>query len=329
MARRITISAPSRLHFGLFSVGDVVTHQFGGVGLMIESPRTTLHVTPAVRLSVNGPNAESCRTALETWLPHVSTGNSPVSSFSSVSELPIQIDIESVPPRHSGLGTGTQLALCSVMAVMRFLDIRGAGPEEFAVLTGRGRRSGIGTHGFFQGGFIVDRGKAADEALAPLDFQTAFPPHWPVVTVIHTASMGLSGNQELNAFRKLAPTTESERNEMIDIVRRQMIPGVLQDDYDLFASGIYEFGRRSGMMFSSIQHGAFNGPIVKSLVNEIRDFGIDAVGQSSWGPCVFAIARNDQQAQQLVNRLTVSHGNDCLINITRSDNHGARIVDEG
>lgn len=327
MAKRITLSAPSRLHFGLFSVGEVVTHRFGGVGLMIDSPRTTLTATPSNRFSISGPGSDACRNAIENWFQHAPIGLQQLDAIENVADLPVAIEIESLPSRHSGFGTGTQLALSSALAVMMIFDLHPCGPESLAAMTGRGKRSGIGSYGFFQGGFLVDRGKTSKDSLAPLDFQSAFPRQWPIVTVIHRESIGISGNQESEAFKEIKPTSESERNEMIEIVRRQMIPGVLQGDYEMFAEGVFEFGRRSGMMFSSIQQGIFNGPHVSSLVDEIREFGVRAVGQSSWGPCVFAVTRTDQDAHNLVAFLKDRHQDDCLIELTRADNEGVRIVD--
>lgn len=295
---------------------------------MIDSPRTILSVSPSDRFSITGPHCDAAHQAIEIWFRHDSRDGIPGSPLESLSELPVRIEIETVPLRHAGFGTGTQLALCAVMSVLRCLGSKTTGPDELAALTGRGKRSGIGTYGFFQGGFIVDRGKTEGDSLAPLDFRTNFPTHWSIVTVIHTASIGLSGNQELKAFQRITPSSESERNDMIEIVRRQMIPGILQENYDLFAEGVFEFGRSSGMMFSSIQHGPYNGPHVEALVDEIREWGVKAVGQSSWGPCIFAIVRNRKLADELVTFLKNRHEHDYLINVTRSDNRGARIVDE-
>ena len=40
--------------------------------------------------------------------------------------------------------------------------------KELTRLTGRGRRSAVGTYGFVQGGFLVETGKVPGESLAPL-----------------------------------------------------------------------------------------------------------------------------------------------------------------
>ena len=45
-----------------------------------------------------------------------------------------------------------------------------------AALAGRGRRSGIGLHGFAHGGLIVDGGRRSDDALPPLIARLDRPP---------------------------------------------------------------------------------------------------------------------------------------------------------
>jgi len=39
------------------------------------------------------------------------------------------------------------------------------------------------------------------------------------------------------------------------------------------------------------------------LVRFIRQQGVQGVGQSSWGPAVFAVVRDNDQAEQLANRI--------------------------
>jgi beta-ribofuranosylaminobenzene 5'-phosphate synthase len=216
---RITISAPSRLHFGLFSVGDAVARKFGGVGLMIDSPRTVVTASASDRLEITGPGQAASERALENWFTTMRLALKETLAITELSCLPVKLEIEALPPRHAGFGTGTQLALASAWAVTRFLGLATPSPVELATAVGRGKRSGIGSHGFGRGGFLVDRGKLDGESLAPLDFQTDFPEPWSIVTVIHKDSNGLSGDLESNAFSNLPDTTEAQRNEMIEIVR--------------------------------------------------------------------------------------------------------------
>ena len=328
MLEQISISAPARLHFGLFSIGDAVERKFGGIGLMIDSPRTIVTASRSDSFQIaDGPGSKPCRAAVENWFRRMRVSLQASLSIDQLDELPVRIEVDSVPPRHSGFGSGTQLALSAVMAATRLLDLPVPSASELAGAIGRGKRSGIGSHGFCHGGFLVDRGKLNDEPLAPLDFQTDFPEPWSIVTVMLREVAGLSGDREQNAFAFLPETTQRERDEMIEIVRTRIIPGVLQRDFGTFSDGVHEFGRRSGMMYSEIQNGPYNGPQIEDLIDRIRGFGIKAVGQSSWGPCVFAITSNDVTAKQLVEFLHSEYADRCSTQTAKADNQGAQAFD--
>jgi len=322
---QLTVSAPARLHFGLFSVGNRVKRKFGGAGLMIDGPRTEIEISRSSQFEIlPHRDAPVCQKAITAWFESLKIPLKNDFSIDQPSELPLKINIKSTPPRHSGFGSGTQLAIAAAFAVNSFFELPVPPPEEIAVSIGRGKRSAIGSHGFFKGGFLVDRGKLSTDLLAPLDFQVDFPSHWRIVTIISRRSSGLSGNQELDAFSKLPQTTPQERQKMIEIVRNQVLPGLLRKDLETFGDGIFNFGRKSGMMFEKIQNGPYYGAKAESLVNKIRELGIRGVGQSSWGPCIFAVLNNDSEADTLMSWLELNHEDPLLMNKCRADNRGVR-----
>jgi len=217
-----TISAPARIHFGLFSVGDIVERKFGGIGLMIDQPRTIIAARKSERFNVTGPEADACRDAVSIWYSNLSDELQRGLGIESVDAIPATLEIKSCPPRHCGFGSGTQLALSSAAAVGKLLGLPTQSPEGFASTLNRGKRSAIGTHGFCRGGFLVDRGRLENETLAPLDFQADFPEPWAVVLVRlrdPQVSQGVSGQQEIEAFKNLPPTPWSNVTT-IDLVNR-------------------------------------------------------------------------------------------------------------
>jgi len=294
---------------------------------MLDQPRTNIiaRLLPSTeRLAISGPSSEDAFRWIEHWFQNQADDLKSELSIESAAELPIELLIRSAPPRHSGFGSGTQLALSLAAATSKLLGRPAQSPEELAATLSRGKRSAIGTYGFCKGGFLVDRGKLENETLSPLDFRADFPEPWPVVLVRLKAVEGFSGNQELDAFKKLPPSDENHRAHMIELVRSEIIPGVLQKNYNQFGEAIFEFGRRSGEMFELIQGGPYHSEPVASLVNLIREFGIKAVGQSSWGPCVFAITNNDKKAAELEAYLKQKFQSDVEISITKADNTGAK-----
>jgi beta-ribofuranosylaminobenzene 5'-phosphate synthase len=330
----VTVSAPGRLHFGLFSVGQRVERQFGGMGLMVNAPPTIINATLAERFSVHGDSAEESRRAIESWFQHLDreTLDNLFAAFPQIireqpscEQLPIQIEVVETPPRHSGLGSGTQLALCSAAAAIQLLHLPMPSPEELAIAVGRGLRSAIGSYGFFQGGLLVDRGKTETESLAPLDFRTDFPEDWPILIVLQKDAAGLSGDSELDAFREIPDSTIAQKEEMVAVVRDTVLPAVMSRDYDAFGDSIYQFGRLSGMYFKTVQGGPYAGRTVTDLVQSIRDLGVPAVGQTSWGPGVFAICRDLNSTDRLQREIENRFPDQFEIRVTSADNRGFEI----
>lgn len=298
---------------------------------MIDHPRTVIAVSENDRLRITGAEADACQRAVSFWFKRLATHLQREFSIKTMDRIPVAIEIKSSPPRHCGFGTGTQISLSTVAAIAKLLGLPVQSPVKFASTLDRGKRSAIGTHGFCRGGFLVDRGKLDNEILAPLDFQTNFPEPWTIVLArLHTpqqSSVGVSGQQEIDAFKNLPPTSPQQRKEMIDLVKNKIIPGVTQRDYNLFSESLFEFGRKSGMMFDSIQGGPYQSESVAALVAQCREFGVKAVGQSSWGPCVFAIAKDKETATSLREHLTEKHGENVAVEITKADNSGATFVE--
>lgn len=233
----------------------------------------------------------------------------------------LQVTIEQLPPRHIGLGSGTQLSLAMVDGLYRLTRRPPPSVHELVVHSGRAQRSAIGSHGYREGGLLVDRGKAAEDPYSPLDFRGDFPP-WPVVLAVADQSSRVFGEQEKAAFENLPATPPDQREQQIRRVRDQLVPALLVADYPRFAEAVFQFGFECGSLFAPLQGGPYNGAAVSRLVHVARDCGVPAVGQSSWGPGVFAIAPDRIAAEGLAECWRQS-GDAVDVWITAADNRGA------
>lgn len=325
MAKPILVSAPARLHFGLFSIGNSLEYQFGGCGLMIDGPRTIVAAQPAYRLNFSGHESETARETIEHWFHLNASLLESDLNIRSVDQIPLAIDIRRTPDRHAGFGSGTQLALSIVSAAVTSLGLPQLSAQDLAIATGRGKRSAIGSHGFLQGGFLVDRGKRAGDLVAPLELRLDFPDDWPIVIIKPKNAHGLSGTLEKKAFEDLPDSSNADRDAMTNLVKSEIVTGIINRDYSRFAKGVYSFGHQSGMMFEPLQGGAYNGEITGKIVDAVREYGIEAVGQSSWGPCVFAIASDEAKAQSLSDHLGKLFSPESEVTVRRADNRGAFI----
>lgn len=73
--------------------------------------------------------------------------------------------------------------------------------------------------------------------------------------------------------------------------------------FGAFASAVQQYNYESGMLFQAVQGGPYNGSGVSDLISELIDRGVQGVGQSSWGPGVFAWFESQEDAQAIANQL--------------------------
>jgi beta-ribofuranosylaminobenzene 5'-phosphate synthase len=314
MTRTVHVRAPVRLHFGMFGFGQSSGPQWGGVGVMVDPPAVEVAIEPAGSFTVEGDSAARAErvglTALQLWqLPRP--------------DCRIRI---AAPPEHTGLGVGTQLSLAIAAGLRRYLELPELSAELLAACVGRGKRSAVGTHGFLRGGLIVDAGKEADQVLGTLADRAALPNDWRFVLISPRGQPGLSGDTEADAFARLPPVPEGITQELWRLTNEEMLPAIERADCAAFGEAVYHFGRFAGECFAAVQGGPFANDEIGRLVDTLRDHGVDGVGQSSWGPTVFAIVPNEAKARALADWL---HTDMQLpretITIAQANNSGAAI----
>lgn len=286
MSTTVEVATPSRLHFGMFSFGRADERQFGGAGVMIDRPGLQLRITEADRFEALGPLAHRIpkvvRRLGESW---------------SFTELPAcRCEILTAPAEHLGLGTGTQLELAVAGGLNAFLGGPPLGAIELARLTGRGARSAIGTYGFLQGGLLVESGKQPGELLAPLEHRVSLPPAWRWVLIIPNSERGLAGEAEQRAFSNLPPVPPEITAQLRTEVTGSLVPAALSGDFATFSESLFRFGHLAGSCFAASQGGSFASTRTARLVEVVQALGVRGVGQSSWGPALFAVLESEAAA---------------------------------
>ena len=194
---RIRVRTPSRLHFGLLAWGAAATRQFGGIGLMIDSPGIELSAEFSPSWTVTGPLSSRVERVIFELRRQMSEFGTSLPAC--------RIEIDRVPAEHIGLGVGTQLSLAVAGAVLSLAGEKEATVEQLARLTGRGGRSGIGLHGFNHGGMIVDGGRRREGDIPPLLARVEFPEDWSILIVQPSGERGLHGPEEKLRVREFAP----------------------------------------------------------------------------------------------------------------------------
>jgi beta-ribofuranosylaminobenzene 5'-phosphate synthase len=312
MPRLVHVTAPSRLHFGLWSLSGTGGRQFGGIGAMVERPGLRLTIEPG--FGIEGPHRARALTFARRWL-----------EFHRLAPR-CRIQIHAAPPEHAGLGTGTQLALAVVAGLNAYFGLPSQTPQELAIVAGRGMRSAVGTYGFVHGGLIVEKGKLPGEPISPLDCRIDLPSEWRFVLIRHSDAAGLSGEEESAAMASLPAAPAAVTYALITEVREQLVPAAATGDFPAFADSLNRYGRRAGELFAARQGGPYHGPILTQLVEQIRALGYAGVGQSSWGPTLFVATQSENEARTLAAQLREQDSLQRLhLEIAAPCNRGARI----
>jgi beta-RFAP synthase len=300
----IRIRTASRLHFGLLDVLGVQDHSVaewrsasglqgvGSVGLMVEHPGLTVVVRPALTWSADGPLAHRACELAKRFAKNMKA----IAAH--------HITVEDAAPEHVGLGTGTQLSLAVARGLALCSDLEELDCLELARQMGRGVRSAIGIHGFQQGGLLVDGGSKTDRP-ARLVARRDFPGEWRMVVVIPHCRQGLHGEGEKQAFEALrtSGTAPAQLENICSLVWREMLPAVSDQDLLAFGESLYSLNRQVGEIFQAVQRGLYGGAEQEALIAFIRKQGVQGVGQSSWGPAIFALTGDEHRALDLAARL--------------------------
>ena len=302
------VVAGTRLHFGLFSAGG----RFGGCGLMLQQPAITLRLREdssgwTVAGSLGDRAARYARMATD---------------FEDRDTRSWQVFADG-PAEHVGLGVGTALGLSVALAVS-LGERMPPDADEQALQVGRGKRSGIGLHGFRLGGFLIDAGKPTGARLPELAGRTAFPDDWRIVLVRPQVTERWAGDREQAAFDRPRPPGHPDR--MAELAVSVLLPAARQADFNTFAPALGEYNRLAGEPFAADQGGLYAGPEVTTVVETLRSWGWSGVGQSSWGPTVFAICPDERTAWRLADRCRDHFADLDDVTVTAAKNDGARTL---
>jgi beta-RFAP synthase len=288
----VVVDAPGRLHFGLLDLRGALGRRFGGIGAPAPGVSVRVSVSHAHELLAEGAEAERATEFARRFLAyHRLSGGA-------------RIVVERSIPPHSGLGSGTQLAL-SVARALAELHGVAASPPELAQAVSRAKRSAVGTWTFACGGFVVEGGRriGVDDDVGPLLARHRFPNAWRCVLAIPDAPPGVSGAAEAKVFAELPTPDERDGERVSHLVLMAMLPALLQADLATFGAALNEVQDLNGHWFARAQGGTFAPGPSTDLIRLMRANGAPGAGQSSWGPSVYAIVEGDAAAESLAARV--------------------------
>ena len=285
----ISVTTGSRLHFGPLSWKATVGPNFGGIGMMIDQPRTVVEAAAASDFSVAGPSEAVDK--IEQLFSH----------WRQLTPTRAAIRVAKWADRHQGFGSGTQLACAASIAILSLDQPKDLAtptkihPTSLAEWSNRGKRSAIGLHGFLRGGFLIDAGRFEHDRIGALAARHDFPNDW-VVLLDRCDGTGIHGQPESVAFQALAAMPEDVTQRLSDLALRSVLYGLAARNFSVFAASLTEYGRTAGRFFQSIQGGEFADPSWNKRSYDLQTVAPAAVVQSSWGPTVAVIVKTNADA---------------------------------
>jgi len=312
MTSALRISAASRLHFGLLRFDSPTGSSYGGLGMMINAPRTIIEMQLSSEWHAEGPLAERA----------IAIAKLAMHSHCPDQDDAISIRVCEAPASHSGLGSGTQLAMSIAQGVRKLYQLPPIKASAIAASVDRGKRSAVGSHGFMYGGLIWEIGSRPEASLGALACRLSMPKQWRVLLITLPQEQGLSGSREQSAFDSLPPISDEITAKLQNLAEDSILPAVDTTDFETFSAAIHDYGCLAGSCFKSVQGGTYASPEIEQLVQQLRKLGIQGVGQSSWGPTVFAFAEDEDQAETLKKRIK-NLASTADIQVAAPENRGA------
>jgi beta-RFAP synthase len=316
----VIVEAPARLHLGFLDPGASLGRRFGSLGLVIDGIATVVTLARETGLKRNVVEADDVN--IRRIADHLAT-----LQCETGRDEPLRVQLHQSSAVHAGFGSGTQLAL----AVGRgFAALHGLTPstQSLAALLGRGERSGIGVAAFDEGGLLLDAGRTASGAPAPLIARLAIPEKWRVVLVMDPHMVGLCGEAERAAMSNLPPFPQQLAASLCHEVLMQVLPGALEHDIKAFAHGVNEIQNTIGSYFAPHQNDSmYTSPRVQRALEWIAGETTAAIGQSSWGPTGFAIVATEDEALRVLAAARAAGRLDpgLITRIVAGRNHGAAV----
>jgi beta-ribofuranosylaminobenzene 5'-phosphate synthase len=313
-AVKVLVKTPARLHFGLIDMNGDLGRMFGGLGVGIDHPNVIVEAQKTENFSVTGQEVEIASQLADRF-------------FRAYHVQPkAHINVAQAIPAHIGLGSGTQLSLAIAVALARLFNMKATIPE-LAVTMGRAKRTAVGTTIFEKGGFVVDGGKKTNtESFPPLIYRQPFPREWRFIVALPNVNKGLSNSEENSAFKALTTMPAEDVGKICRLTMLKLLPALEEHDIESFGDALTKIQVLTGCHFAQAQGGIYSSPTAAECIEFMKKTGAYGVGQSSWGPALYALVKQEQ-AKEVLSKVKVHmrEGVGGQVFVAKANNRGATI----
>jgi predicted sugar kinase len=147
---------------------------------------------------------------------------------------------------------------------------------------------------------IFEKGKLKDEEVAEVALRRKLPEAWRFVLVRPRGMEGVWGEAEIKAFCHLPASDVATTQRLTRLAEQGVVLAARQGDIATFGRLLTEYNRLAGSWYEEIQRGPYLNAEVAALVDRLDKAGAFGVGQSSWGPTVFAVMPDEAAAAKLL-----------------------------
>lgn len=292
MKKIITLNSPARIHIGFLDMGKSSLRKFGSLGLTISKYSYIIQIEKSkkIEISCNDP-------ILSNKINNIIILLRKDISFSN-----FKIRVLSKIPMHSGLGSGTQLALSIGYLITKLNKIK-FDVNHIATILKRGSRSGIGIESFKNGGFNIDVGKLKKSSSPPLNIlNLKWPIEWKIILLFDQNIIGVHGKDEVKEFETLREPNKNYSNENCKNLLMKIIPGLMEKNFTEFSDGIRIIQNNMSKTFYKKKK-KFASKTIEQIFNNLDKIDCNGYGQSSWGPTGFIFCENTKKRNELLNYL--------------------------
>jgi beta-ribofuranosylaminobenzene 5'-phosphate synthase len=341
---RVSVTTPSRLHFGLLDCGYGSQRLFGGVGVATSAVPTSvtaerideeldIQYEPTTELAPGLHMGDRAFDGVYNVLDRVLEAAKDADKL----DTGVRLTIHSTAPEHMGLGSKTSLEMAVANAVGELLlsrKDRRLRPEVVRSFTARGGTSRIGVMTCQLGGFIFDDGhdSPSGEPRIFLPSSRRRPTDEPSVNARveldenYVASLfydpttpRIDGQAEADIFTSCMPFSENECQSAIVAAYHGILPALLRKDMSALSRGLRDLNQ-TGLKAEEVK---LQSDATQAWLQDGWSYDLP-VGLSSFGPIVFAIDRRGTDEYEMAHVLAAEHHLTSL-GTFHFNNHGAEV----
>ena len=319
------IRAPSRLHMSLIDLNGSYKRIDGGIGLALKDPQFVLQSEETnekgYTLEFADSISEDSREECIEKIPKAAEKIAELCDIESGFHFKV---LEAYPP-HSGLGSGTQISVCTAHLMTETAGQKYTS-RELSTMVGRGGTSGIGTFAHDLGGFIVDGGHSLKEKPgflpssaskakpATLIARYDFPEEWDILLALPEVKEHMHDQQEVNVFQTYCPIPKTEVEQVSHLILMNLLPFLLEKDIVNFGWAIKELQK---VGFNKLEH-SLDASFLPTM-EAIDEAGAYGTGISSFGPTLYTVF--DKNNKDIVKAAGEIVGED-RVKVVKAQNHG-------